>query len=161
MGASTRRPAAVEWPDRLAGVPHGTSLLCSARLQGALRDASLWSSPDTVEPKYLHIVVASHRLGMSAGNTIAEAAACDPARIMLLTDGSCKDTAAFPDGVRCRRPACAALFEEADRQEAQAGERETMPGMPAPGEAASRRGALAGLTLGAARTASAAPGRAG
>jgi len=120
MGARKRRPAAVEWPDRLAEVAHGTPLLSSGHLQGALRDASLWGCPDTVKPKYAHIVVVSHRIGMRAGAMIAEAAACDSARIMLFTDGSCKDATAFPDGVRCRRPACAALFEEADRAAAEA-----------------------------------------
>lgn len=144
MGASTRRPAAVEWPDRLAGVPHGTWLLCSGRHQGALQDASLWSSPDTVKPKYVHIAVASRRLGMSPGNIIAEAAACGPARIMLFTDGSCKDAAAFPDGVRCRRPACAALFEEGDRQEARPASGRPCRACQPLARRPSRRGALAG-----------------
>jgi hypothetical protein len=115
MGTGARRPAAAEWPEHLADVPHGTPLLCAGRLQGALRDASWWPSPDTAKPKYAHIVVASHRVGTRTADMITEAAACDPARIMLFTDGSCKDAADFPDGVRCRRPACAALFEQADQ----------------------------------------------
>jgi hypothetical protein len=112
------RPAGVEWPDTLTGVPHGSPLLVSGRLQGALRDASWRSSPDTAKPKYAHIVVASHRLGMRAGGMLAEAATCDPARIMLFVDGSCKDAAAFPEGVRSRRQACAALFALADNDAA-------------------------------------------
>lgn len=112
------RPVGVEWPDTLTDVPHGSPLLVSGRLQGALRDASWWSNPDTVKPKYAHIVVASHRLGMRMGTMLAEAAACDPARIMLFTDGSCKDATAFPEGVRCSRQACAALFALADSESA-------------------------------------------
>jgi hypothetical protein len=66
----------------------------------------------------VHIVVASHRLGMRYGCMVAEAAACDPARILLFTNGSCKAAAAFPEGRRCRQAACAALFAAADNQAA-------------------------------------------
>jgi hypothetical protein len=113
---SSTRPAAVEWPEHVKNVPHGAPLLVNGRLQGALRDASWWSSPDTVKLKFAHIVVASHRLGTAHGSMIAAAAACDPSRIMLFIGGSCKDAADFPEGVRCRRTACAALFARADRE---------------------------------------------
>ena len=55
---------------------------------------------------------------MGSGAMSAEAAACDPTRIMLFIDGSCKDASAFPEGVRCRRQACAVLCEAADDQAA-------------------------------------------
>lgn len=114
---SGARPAPVDWPEHLKDVPHGAPLLVDGKLQGALRDASWWPSPDIVKPKYAHVVVASHRLGTAHGSMIAEAAACDPSRIMLITEFSCKDAADFPECVRCRRTACAVLFARADRED--------------------------------------------
>jgi hypothetical protein len=83
----------------------------------ARRDTQLCDCPEG-EPVFTKVAVTIPVPEAACACMLAEAAACDPARIMLFTDGSYKDAAAFSEGVRCGRRACAALFALADNQAA-------------------------------------------
>jgi hypothetical protein len=110
------RPAAAEWTD--ASLPHGTPLLLSGQIQAAWRDASWWARPDVRKVKVAHVVVRSDRLGMRGHAVRGDAAACDPTRIMLDTDGVVLGAAGVRPGIRCRRKGCAVLFAQADKETA-------------------------------------------
>ncbi|MER6830850.1 hypothetical protein ABT352_32990 [Streptosporangium sp. NPDC000563] len=109
----TARPAGVEWADtELTDAKAGTPLLRGGQLLAGYRDATFLSCPDARTIKQRHIVVVSHTYAVAGGSTEATAA-CDPRRIKM---GGMVEVPAYevPLSSRCRRPACAALFAQAD-----------------------------------------------
>lgn len=110
-----KRPEPMEWPnggESTAGLPHGTPLLVKGELWAAWRDASFWPCPDVRKPKVAHVAVVN-RLPQTSGGAMIDdcGAACDPRRIIL---SAYERAHTVPAGVRCTRPACAALFAKAD-----------------------------------------------
>jgi hypothetical protein len=111
--ARAARPAGVEWADvDITKVEHGTPLLRGGHLLAGYRNATFINCPDARTIKQRHIVVVSHTFAV-AGGTTTEAAACDPRRIQM---GGLAEVPAHEvlRVARCRRPACAALFAQAD-----------------------------------------------
>lgn len=118
---TTRRPPGVEWDPGAgrASAPHGAPLLVNGRLQAGYRDATFYGAPNEVRDTQVHVMVAAAyvRNGQATG---WEGAACDPRRIVI--DTEClervivRDAADIPPAVRCRRPGCARLYEQADAE---------------------------------------------
>ncbi|WP_433357657.1 hypothetical protein ACQP25_44695 (plasmid) [Microtetraspora malaysiensis] len=101
--------------DTLTTADHGAPLLREGRLLAGYRDATFVDCPNVSTVKQWHIVVVSHRVAIGGG-TVAEAAACDPRRIMLGGEAERPAHEVGPGG-RCQRRACAALFAQADTAE--------------------------------------------
>ncbi|MGW0491162.1 hypothetical protein [Streptomyces olivaceus] len=113
--AMLRRPAPL-----VLGAPpeqseHGAPVVRRGELAAATRDASYLSSPNTRADVQLHAAVVTRRYAVGSGLT-GIGAACDPVRI-LLDEGLIFGAREMPKS-HCRRPACRALFEAADRQHA-------------------------------------------
>ncbi|TGN72258.1 hypothetical protein E5083_30460 [Streptomyces bauhiniae] len=111
--AMLRRPAPL-----VLGAPpeqseHGAPVVRRGELAAATRDASYLSSPNTRADVQLHAAVVTRRYAVGSGLT-GIGAACDPVRI-LLDEGLIFGARELPKS-HCRRPACRALFEAADRQ---------------------------------------------